>query len=136
MLVCTALLAALPILGLMAQDSSGVVDADGMWTHSTPPDIGVDVTEATKGSTYRASATIQLRRGEITIPKAEGITWGFGDLPCGYGWDIEFPNGTVVCFNEDNGTVARRNRNPLDDDLVSQILRQSTRYSDIGEWRR
>ncbi|MCC6381426.1 MAG: hypothetical protein IT304_02910 [Dehalococcoidia bacterium] len=97
--------------------------------HKVPPDVGdFDAIEVPEGLTYRGAVVLELRRGTVAVPKAYGVFWGAGDLPCGYGLEIDLPGGTKVCFDEDHGEVEVRNKAPADRDLMRAILASAASY--------
>jgi hypothetical protein len=104
--------------GLASAEAGGFVDECGNWTHET--ELGFVVIEATKGFTYCGPVTVSVPGGEVTIPQADGITWGSGDLPAGYGVEIRMPAGSTIFFGAGQRLVMVRA--DCDRGLIDQIL--------------
>lgn len=98
-------------------------------TRKAPADVGdFWIIEVPDGLTANGPEVLDLSRGSITIPQAKGISWGFGDVGCGYGLDVVLPRGMTVCFNEDHGEVEVRHKNNDDLPLARKILESAKGY--------
>lgn len=127
--VLLAALAGSVAFAVNQQGSGGSDEAPVEIHHKVPPDVGdFEVVEVPEGDSFRGPVVLELRHGTVTVPKAYGISWGFGDTPCGYGLEIELPGKTKVCFDEDHGEVEVRNKAAADRDLVRAILGSTTAY--------
>ena len=108
----------------LAQESGGPEgDSPEEVAHKVPEDVGdFYAIEVPEGLTYRREVSLALAHGSVTLPRAYGLVWGFGDTECGYGWVVDLPAGTVVCFDEDRAEVQVSIISKDDAGLVARIL--------------
>lgn len=119
-LAALLLLLALPAVRLFGVGAQENVDDRGNWTHATPPDIGVEVIEATRGFTFAEPADVSLPGGAtVTMPQADGLTWYAGDTGFGYGMVVDFPSGSKVFIDYDGRRIATKRLNDADRELLT-----------------
>jgi hypothetical protein len=94
----------------------------------TIPETGAVVEEHFQGLPAHDTETIDLKHGSVTLPRATGITWGFGHTPCGYGLYVWLPSGMAVCFDEDEAEVEVMSKNTAGEPLAQSILESAPQY--------
>lgn len=77
---------------------------------------------ARDGGTGAANNALTLQHGIVVIPSVEGVVWGFGDVPCGYGLEIDLPHNTRMCFDEGRAAIEVYDTDSRDAELVDEIV--------------